>query len=137
MASPSGADPNWYLDSGATDHITGELEQLTMHERYNGNEQIRAANGAGMDIAHVGQSIIPTPTRPLHLHQVLHVPNAHKQLVSIHHFTLDNNTFIELHPHFFLIKDQVTKRVLLRGPCRGGLYPLQLISPAVQKLICH
>jgi histone deacetylase 1/2 len=59
MASPSGADPNWYLDSGATDHITGELEQLTMHERYNGNEQIRAANGAGMDIAHVGQSVIP------------------------------------------------------------------------------
>jgi hypothetical protein len=59
MASPSGADPNWYLDSGATYHITGELEQLTMHERYNGNEQIRAANGAGMDIAHVGQSVIP------------------------------------------------------------------------------
>lgn len=41
------ADPNWYLDSGATDHITGELEKLTAHDRYNGNDQIRAANGAG------------------------------------------------------------------------------------------
>jgi hypothetical protein len=102
-----------------------------MHQQYNGNEQIRAANGAGMDIAHVGQSVIPTPTRPLHLNQVLHVPNAHKQLVSIHRFTLDNNTFIELHLYSFLIKDQVTKRFLLHGPCRGGIYPLHSISPTV------
>jgi hypothetical protein len=71
-----------------------------MHERYNGNEQIWAANDIGMDIAHVGQSVIPTPSRSLHLNKVLHVPTAHKQLVSIHRFTLDNNTFIELHPHF-------------------------------------
>jgi hypothetical protein len=135
MASSSGADQNWYLNSGATDHITRELEQLIMHQQYNGNEQIQAANGACMDIAHVGQSVIPTPTHPLHLNQVLHVLNAHKQLVSIHRFTLDNNTFIELHPYSFLIKDQVTKRVLLHGPCRGGLYPLHSISPTVHKLI--
>jgi hypothetical protein len=131
MASSSGADQNQYLDSSATDHITGELEQLTMHQQYNGNEQIRAANGAGMDIVHVGQSVIPTPTRHLHLNQVLHVSNAHKQLVSIHRFTLDNNTFIELHLYSFLIKDQVTKRFLLHEPCRGGLYPLHSISPTV------
>jgi hypothetical protein len=109
MVSSSGADKNWYLDSGATDHITGELEQLIMQQQYNGNEQIQATNGAGMDIAHVGQSVITTPTRPLHLNQALHVSNAHKQLVSIHRFTLDNNIFIELHPYFFLIKDQVMK----------------------------
>jgi hypothetical protein len=63
-------------------------------------------------------------SRPLYLNQVIHVPNAHKQLVSIHRFTLDNNTFIELHPTFFLIKDTATKMVLLRGPCKGGLYPI-------------
>jgi hypothetical protein len=38
MALSSGADKNWYLDSGATDHITEELEQLTMHQWHNGNE---------------------------------------------------------------------------------------------------
>jgi hypothetical protein len=32
------ADPNWYLDSGTTDHITGELKKLTMHERYHGHD---------------------------------------------------------------------------------------------------
>jgi hypothetical protein len=136
MASSSnGANPNWYLDSGATDHITGELEKLTMHERYHGTDQIRAANEACMDIVHVGKSVLPTITRPLHLNHVLHVPNTHKQLISIHRFNLDNNTFIELHPFFFLIEDQVTRKVLLRGPCRGGLYPLPQLSFPTQKLI--
>jgi hypothetical protein len=76
-----------------------------MHDRYNDNNQIHTTNGAGMDIVHVGKSVLPTPTRLLHLNNVLHVPHAHKHLVSIHCFNLGNHTFIELHPFFFLIKD--------------------------------
>jgi hypothetical protein len=63
-----------------------------------------------MDINYIGNSVIPSTFHPLHLNHVLHVPRAHKY--SIHHFNLDNHTFIELHPYFFLIKDRVTKRVL-------------------------
>jgi hypothetical protein len=124
MASTSiGNDPNWYLESGATDHITGELERLTMHECYTGNDQIRAANGVGMDISHVGKSILPSPSRPLYLNNILHVPHAHKQLMSIHLF-------------FFLIRDQATRKVHLHGPCRGGLYPLpQHLPSPTQHLI--
>jgi hypothetical protein len=60
----SRVDPNWYLDSGAMDHITGELEKLTMQERYNSNDQIQATNGAGMNIAHIDHSVLPTPPTP-------------------------------------------------------------------------
>jgi hypothetical protein len=64
MASTSTTtDPNWYLDSGATYHITGELEKLTTHEAYNGHDQIRAVNGACMNIIHVGKTVLPTPTQ--------------------------------------------------------------------------
>jgi hypothetical protein len=49
MASSShGNYPNWYLISGANDHITGELEKLSIHERYNGGDQIHATNGEGV-----------------------------------------------------------------------------------------
>jgi hypothetical protein len=125
-------DPNWYTDSGAIDHITGELDKLTMHDRYNGNDQIHVANGAGMEISRIGKFIVPTPSSNLVLNNVLHVPTAHKNLISVHRFTLNNNTFIEFHPYFFLIKDRKMRKVLLRGPCKGGLYPLpshkQLLS---------
>ncbi|KAK1641995.1 hypothetical protein QYE76_059800 [Lolium multiflorum] len=36
----------WNIDTGATDHITSELERLHAHERYHGAEQVHAANGA-------------------------------------------------------------------------------------------
>jgi hypothetical protein len=81
-----------------------------------------------MEITHIGYSVLPTSFRPLHLNHVLRVPHTHKNLVSIHRFNLDNNTFIEFHPFFFLIKDQATRQVLVRGPCRGGLYPLTSLA---------
>jgi hypothetical protein len=130
-----GSDNNWYTDSKATDHITGELDKLTMHDAYNGTDQIHAANGAGMEISHIGTSVIPTPCRNLVLNNVLHVPSANKNLISVHKFTLDNDIFIEFHPFNFFIKDRKTKRVLLQGPCRGGLYPLPSFASKLRKLI--
>jgi histone deacetylase 1/2 len=114
----------WNIDTGATDHITSELERLHAHERYHGNDQVHAANGVGMNISHIGNSIIPTHDQNIHLKDVLHVPDATKNLASAHRLTRDNNAFIEIHPEFFCIKDQVTRKVLLDGPCQDGLYPV-------------
>jgi hypothetical protein len=36
-----------------------------VRDRYNGNEQIHTASGAGMDIRHVGNSVIHTPHHDL------------------------------------------------------------------------
>jgi histone deacetylase 1/2 len=119
-----GVDTNWYSDTGATDHITGELNKLTMKEKYTGLEQIHAANGQGMSIRHVGHAIVDTPSKSLHLKNVLHVPHVTKNLVSVHRFTKDNHVFIEFHPWYFYVKDQATKKVLLKGRCLRGLYPL-------------
>jgi histone deacetylase 1/2 len=117
-------DSNWYTDTGAADHITGELDKMVMRDRYEGGEQIHTANGSGMDIAHVGRVICHTPQRKLFLNNVLHVPSTKKNLVSVHKLAHDNNAFFEFHPNFFFIKDQATRRTLLDGTCRGGLYPL-------------
>jgi histone deacetylase 1/2 len=81
-----------------------------------------------MHISNIGHLILRTSHNSFDLHDILHVPNAYKSLLSVHRFTLDNHVFIEFHPFFFLIKDQATRRVLFRGPCYGGLYPLMPIS---------
>lgn len=37
----------WNIDTGATDHITGELDRLTTRDKYQGNDQVYTANGGG------------------------------------------------------------------------------------------
>jgi hypothetical protein len=49
-ATSYGVDSNWYANSGATDHITGELDKLVVRGTYNGNEQVYTASGLGMHI---------------------------------------------------------------------------------------
>ncbi|XP_066380470.1 uncharacterized protein [Miscanthus floridulus] len=45
-SSSYGVDTNWYVDSGATDHITGELERLTTRNKYHGGDNVHTADGA-------------------------------------------------------------------------------------------
>lgn len=40
-------DPNWYSDTGATDHITSDLDRLALREQYHGGETVQVGNGAG------------------------------------------------------------------------------------------
>ena len=95
-------DTNWYVDSGSTDHITGELEKLTVRDKYNGADQVHTASGAGMKIDQTGHSVVHTPGQDLFLNNVLYVPKANKNLVSVHRLAKDNHAFLEFHPsHFF------------------------------------
>jgi hypothetical protein len=77
-----------------------------------------------MDINHIGHTTIHTPNRDIHLKNVLYVPRAQKNLISIQCLASDNYAFLEFHPNFFVIKDQATRNTILKGRCHKGLYPL-------------
>jgi hypothetical protein len=128
-ATSYGIDTNWYVDTSATDHITGELDKLTMKNNYTGEDQIHTASGTGMEISHIGLATVYTPSKNIHLSNVLYVLDATKNLVSIHRLAEDNCVFVEFHPRFFCIKDQEMRSILLKGKCRGGLYPIP--SPSI------
>jgi histone deacetylase 1/2 len=113
------------MDTGATDDITGELEKLTTREKYHGGDQVHTASGSGMEIQHIGHGTSRSPTRNLHLNNILHVPSANKDLLSVHRIANDNNVFFEFHPKHFCVKDQEKRRVLLTGPCKNGLYSVK------------
>lgn len=81
-AAPYSAS-NWILDSGATHHLTSDLNNLSLHQPYNGGEEITIADGSGLAISHTGSSILPTPSQSLALRDVLYVPNVHKNLISL------------------------------------------------------
>jgi hypothetical protein len=77
-----------------------------------------------MRISHIDHAVVNTPNYNFILEDVLHVPKSHKNLVSVYRLTKDNSIFLEIHPGFFLIKDQILRRILLSGRSYRGLYPI-------------
>jgi hypothetical protein len=100
------------------------MERLHVHERYNGRDQVQVTNAAGLSISHIGHSRLAGPMHSLALKNILHVPAISKSLLSVHKLVSDNDVFIEFHRHFFCVKDTPTKKILLQGRSRGGLYPI-------------
>ncbi|KAK1601065.1 hypothetical protein QYE76_016639 [Lolium multiflorum] len=47
QAGSYSVDTNWYMDSGATDHLMSDLDRLHMNERYSGKDTVQVANGQG------------------------------------------------------------------------------------------
>ena len=60
-------DQLWYADSGAIQHITSELDNLTLQQSYSGNETVFVGNGAGLLIANTGSSFFNTFSSSLRL----------------------------------------------------------------------
>lgn len=116
FASPeSVSDSLWFVDSGATNHITSNFNNLTLHSQYQGTEKITVGNGKKLPIKHVGKKL-PTQAKPistLSLPNVLHVPAMTKDLINVSKLTKDNNGIVEFHADSRLIRDKETRTVLL------------------------
>ena len=85
----------WIVDSGASHHITSDLQNLSLHSNYGGNENIMIDDGNGIPITHVGSTTIEAPTTTFSLDNVLCAPLIKKALISISQFCHQNNTSIE------------------------------------------
>jgi hypothetical protein len=46
-------DTDYFTNIGTTDHITSELDKLTIREKYGGSDQVHTASGLGMSISHI------------------------------------------------------------------------------------
>ncbi|CAA7053046.1 unnamed protein product [Microthlaspi erraticum] len=102
MAVTQAYNPNnWVLDTGATHHLTSDLDNLSLHQPYTGADEVTLADGSSIAISHTGSTILPTPSRPLALNDILCVPNVHKKLVSVYRMCNTNNVSVEFfHAHF-------------------------------------
>ncbi|KAG6649938.1 hypothetical protein CIPAW_06G008700 [Carya illinoinensis] len=76
-------EEEWLVDSGANSHISASLENLTMQQPYEGNDQVAIGNGSGLNITHTSTSSFKTRNSLLHFKNILHCPNASTNLLSI------------------------------------------------------
>ena len=116
------------MDSRATHHFTPEFGQLQDPSTYCGDAQAMVGNGKHIDISHIGHVLISTPVRPIKLQNVLHTPEISKQLISVTKLCADDKAFVKFFPTYFLVNDQMSKKVLLQGNLENGLYKLSLVA---------
>ncbi|KAH9666887.1 ABC transporter G family member 40 [Citrus sinensis] len=121
-------DGAWYLDSGATNHISNDFNNLNISSEYKGSDQLAVGNGAKLKIVSIGHSLLSTlepHTLPhIKLNHILHVPEITKNLISVLKLLHDNDVYIEFNESFCAVKDKRRGSVLMRGMAKDGLYKL-------------
>ena len=99
-----------------------KILRLSDVKAYKGNEQVIVGNGKKLPILHTGSKLFLFTFKKFHLKKVYHVSRLTTNLISVSKFYSDNNVFFEFHPKFFLVKDPVSRKVLLQGQLKNGLH---------------
>ncbi|KAL4324473.1 hypothetical protein GQ457_11G021190 [Hibiscus cannabinus] len=115
-------DDHWFIDSGASHHVSPNQDLSQGGAAYYGPGKLTVGNGMSLPILHVGNGNLHSSSRPLHLHNVLHVPSVTKNLISVSKLARDNNIFLEFHAKSCLARDEDTRAMLLTGDVVDGLY---------------
>lgn len=116
--------PEWYLDSGATHHMTNDLNNLTSYFPYKGFNSLHIGDGHGMRICHIGSCTLPYSHFTFLLRNILHVPTFTNNLLSLSKLLSDNSILIEFFSSYCVIKDRETLKELLQVKLISGLYAL-------------
>jgi histone deacetylase 1/2 len=124
----------WFLDSGATHHLTHNLSSLSNPVAFEGQDQVLMGNGDGLQISHVGSSSLASNSGILSLSNVLYTPQIQNNLLSVTRLCSDNRVFVEFYADYFLVKDLQSKKILSQGVLDRGLY--QFSCPAAQTSPC-
>ncbi|KAG7586548.1 Zinc finger CCHC-type [Arabidopsis thaliana x Arabidopsis arenosa] len=118
----------YILDSGATHHLTADLNNLSLHQPYNGGDDVMIADGSTMTISHTGSALLPNQTRSLLLDKILCVPDIQKNLISVYRLCNTNQVSVEFFPASFQVKDLSTGVPLLQGRTKNELYEWPVTS---------
>ncbi|PKU81431.1 hypothetical protein MA16_Dca015836 [Dendrobium catenatum] len=54
---------DWFIDSGASSHMTNSTDNLAQYQPYNGNDVVTVGDGRSIPITHTGKGILPTLDR--------------------------------------------------------------------------
>jgi len=125
------------IDSTTSHNITSDLANLSVHSEYDGTDELVTGDKSGLRVSHIGSLVFHSPTHTFHLNDTLCVLSIYKNLIFVHHFTSQNNIFVEFHRLFFLVKDPITGVVLLKGACENGVYTLPNSLVSSPKMVAN
>ncbi|KAE8673428.1 putative disease resistance protein [Hibiscus syriacus] len=80
---------DWIVDSGCSNHMTGDKQKLQNLSEYNGGRVVVTVDNSRIPITHIGKTIV-TPrynSNQVQLQDVYHVPGMKKNLLSVAQLT--------------------------------------------------
>ncbi|KAL1209241.1 Retrovirus-related Pol polyprotein from transposon RE1 [Cardamine amara subsp. amara] len=110
------------MDSGAAHHITSDLNNLALHQPYNGGDEVLLSDNSCLSITHSGSLSPPSLSRPINLTNVISVLDIKKNLTSVYRLCNANRVSVEFFSAHFQVKDLYTGIPLLQGQTKGDLY---------------
>lgn len=119
--STESIDPTYYVDMGASSHITNDPGNLINLVPYKGHDKIMVGDGSDLHISQVGDCMT---YKNIKLKEVLIVPEANRNLIFVSQLAKDNYCICEFTASGFVIKDRETGRVLAMGSKQGNLFAL-------------
>ncbi|RVX23040.1 Retrovirus-related Pol polyprotein from transposon TNT 1-94 [Vitis vinifera] len=111
----------WIVDTGASDHMTGDAAILQNYKPSNGHSSIHIADGSKSKIAGTGSIKL---TKDLYLDSVLHVPNLDCNLLSISKLARDLQCVTKFYPNLCVFQDLKSGKMIGSAELCSGLYLL-------------
>ncbi|KAF3782478.1 Retrovirus-related Pol polyprotein from transposon TNT 1-94 [Nymphaea thermarum] len=102
----------WYVDSGAATHVTGETDKGS----------VVTGDGSHHTITHVGNAQISMGSTLIPLKNVLVVPSVKKNIVSVSKLIDDTHSSVEFTPSSVFVKDAQTKMTFAEGTRKGNIF---------------
>jgi histone deacetylase 1/2 len=126
--SASNSPQFWLADSGATNHMTSEVQLLNNVAPYQASDSVQVGNGHHLKITHIGNTILGL----LKLNNVLLIPELAAHLLSIYQLCKQNNCSVWFDEFMCIIQDKVLGKILYKGLSKQGLYPIPFDLPLLQ-----
>jgi hypothetical protein len=117
----NGVIEGWIIDTGASDHISPESEDLIDVQTLKYKQMINLPNGHTSIISQVGNKVLQNK---IELKNVLVVPSFKFRLLSVSKLTKDSQCFVTFYEQFCVIQDLKTRKVLGLGKKKADLYHL-------------
>lgn len=92
----------WIIDSGASDHMTGDFSAIHDAVKRKNNPQINLPTGQTSNISHFGNVKLGNK---LSLKNVLYVPSFKHNLISVNKLLHDSHSKVLFYPEFCIIQD--------------------------------
>jgi hypothetical protein len=121
------SSPSWVIDSGASDHMTGNSSLLSHTSSPCSPSFVTVANGTKTPVQGKGT----VTTSDLTLSDVLYLPEFPFNLLSVHKLTLALNCSVAFYPSHCEFQDLKTKRMIGGGFVKDGLYYFQPSSTSI------